>query len=66
MLMNFIAQAIKGGGKKTDPYEQISAMGKIGHADIGPEKKKTQKGPGSKMKQFIDQGKRRDQIGKRA
>ncbi len=63
--MNFIAYAIKGGGKKADPYEQIHAVGKWGMATVGPEKQEPQQRPGGKMKQFVDILKRRDQVGKR-
>ena len=50
MLMNFIAHAIKGGGKKADAYEQVFAVGKKGITVVGPKKKKAQHGPGGKMK----------------
>ena len=61
--MNFIADAIKGGRKKADPYEEIFTVGKRGIPIVGPEKKETKQGPSGKMKEFIDQRKLGDQIG---
>lgn len=66
MLMNFIADAIKGGGKKADPDKKIHALGKWGMTAVGPEKQKAQQRPGGKVKQFVGKQKRRNQVGKRS